>query len=239
VQNGWDVFFGGGGSDTIYVAPKSGYSWTAVMIGNNGLNSVESISFNTSGLKPIYFADNVSFADVVSMNSDAKIYGRGNDNTFSGGTLGEYVEGDAGNDTLNGYGGNDTLYGDTFDNPWAVSYSAAGNDILNGGTGNDTLFGQGGNDILNGGSGTNSLTGGAGADSFRFNDFNDHSTITDFQLGVDKVQIDTSIASDFASLTIIDVGGTAVVTTGNVEITLTGIAAANLSSANFDFGLFA
>jgi len=209
------------------------------MIGNNGLNNVEAISFGTSGLKPIYFADNVSFADVVGMNSDAKIYGRRNDNTFSGGILGEYVEGDAGNDTLNGYGGNDILYGDSFENPWAVSYSADGNDTLNGGMGNDTLYGQGGNDILNGGSGTNVLTGGAGADSFRFNDLSNHSTITDFQLGLDKIEIDTSIASDFASLNIRDVGGSSVVSTGDVEIVLTGVAMANLSSANFDFGLFA
>lgn len=39
----------------------------------------------------------MSFGEVVSMSAGVKIYGRGNNNTFHGGVLGEYVEGDAGN----------------------------------------------------------------------------------------------------------------------------------------------
>ncbi len=45
------------------------------------------------------------------MTPGTKVYGRQDANTFTGGALGEYVEGDGGNDTLNGNAGNDTLYG--------------------------------------------------------------------------------------------------------------------------------
>ncbi|MDK1376183.1 MULTISPECIES: calcium-binding protein [unclassified Sinorhizobium] len=102
------------------------------------------------------------------MTAGVKIYGRGNDNTFTGGVLDEYVEGDAGNDTLHGNGGNDTLYGDTTtDNPWVVSYTAAGNDWLHGGDGNDQVNGQGGNDQLFGDAGDDDLYGGGGTDQLR------------------------------------------------------------------------
>ena len=38
VNNNWDSFDGGAGIDRIYVAPKSGYSWTAVMIETSGVS---------------------------------------------------------------------------------------------------------------------------------------------------------------------------------------------------------
>jgi Ca2+-binding RTX toxin-like protein len=56
----------------------------------------------------------------------------------------------------------------------------AGNDTLLGGGGNDRLFGMGGNDTL---------TGGTGVDKFiysaNFNNGND--TVTDFEVGIDKI----------------------------------------------------
>jgi Ca2+-binding RTX toxin-like protein len=241
VNNNWDTFNGGGGTDRIYVAPKSGYSWTAIMIADEGLNSVESIVFNTSGrIKPVYFAGDVDFSSVTSMTAGIKVYGRGNDNTFFGGILGEYVEGDAGNDTLHGNGGNDTLYGDTFSNPWAVSSTAAGNDRLFGGAGNDTLYGQGGDDLLNGGSGTNLLIGGAGADTFQFTTHDDQSVISDFNLMTDILQFDVGIADDFNDLAIFDdINGNAHVTVDGVDITLNGISSTSINSSLFDFGLYA
>lgn len=213
------------------------------MIADNGLDNVEEISNHNDngGPAPVYFAGTVDFTDVINLGSTIKIYGRGNDNTFIGGTLGEYVEGDAGNDTLNGNGGNDTLYGDTTgENPWAVSYTAAGNDKLFGGAGNDTLYGQGGNDVLNGGVGTNSLWGGVGADQFQFTTSGDQSTIRDFEASVDKIQIDTGIAVDFAALTIgSTASGDAYITAGGVQITLIGVSSSTISASDFDFGLFA
>lgn len=47
VQNGWERFYGGEGEDRIYVSPTSGYSWTAIMIADNGLSSIEKNSIQS------------------------------------------------------------------------------------------------------------------------------------------------------------------------------------------------
>ncbi|WP_302850055.1 calcium-binding protein [Sphaerospermopsis torques-reginae] len=58
------------------------------------------------------------------------------------------------------------------------------NNVLDGGIGNDTLYGQGGNDTL---------VGGVGMDAFRFTSLDGGiDTITDFESGTDKIQIDSS-----------------------------------------------
>ncbi|OLP61316.1 hypothetical protein BJF93_21310 [Xaviernesmea oryzae] len=242
IKNGWETFDGGAGDNAIYVAPKSGYYWTAVMIADNGLHNVQHIWFNQSyeGPRPVYFQGTVDFTSVVSMSAGVKIFGRNGNDHFIGGKLGEYVEGDAGNDTLDGNDGDDTLYGDTTDyNPWAYDRSAAGNDTLNGGAGNDKLYGQGGNDILNGGSGNNELWGGAGADTFQFTDAHDHSKIGDFVSGTDIIQIDSSLASNFSALTITNNDdNNAHITVGDVDITLIGIKAEDVKSTDFDFHAF-
>ncbi|MGP4671030.1 calcium-binding protein [Agrobacterium salinitolerans] len=168
VQNGWERFYGGEGEDRIYVSPTSGYSWTAIMIADNGLSSIEKIQFNQFSqwpVEPVYFAGKVDFSSVKYMDSSVTIYGRANDNTFIGGRLGETVQGDGGNDTLYGNGGNDRLFGDsTSANRWVADLNAAGNDKLYGGDGNDYLNGQGGNDLLYGDGGDDSLYGGTGTD---------------------------------------------------------------------------
>lgn len=236
VRNNWDTFDGGAGNDRIYVAVKSGYAWTAVMIANNGLDNVERIDFGAYSKKPIYFAGDVDFSDVTYITTGAKIYGRGNDNTFHGGNLGEYVEGDDGSDTLYGNGGNDTLYGDTTnENPWPVNSNAAGDDQLYGGSGDDNLYGQGGSDLLDGGSGTNHLWGGPGADAFLVSDGYDHSIIEDFTDGSEYIVFDSSIADDFYDLTISESGGNAHIVVGNVDLTLTGVSAASLDNGDFMF----
>lgn len=237
VNNNWDTFDGGPGTgDRIYVASKSGYAWTAIMIADNGLDNVEKIQFGTSGsIKPVYFAGDVDFTDVTTMTAGVKIYGRGNDNHFIGGGLGEYVEGDDGNDILEGNGGNDTLYGDTYNNPWPVNTNAAGDDALYGGAGDDMLYGQGGSDLLDGGSGTNHLWGGAGNDAFEVSNANDHSIIEDFTDGSEYIVFDSSIADEYADLTIYDDTDGAHVTVGNVDLTVVGITAASLTNADFLF----
>lgn len=258
VQNGWDTFDGGAGFDEIYVAPKYGWYWTAVLIRDNGLKDVERIYFGTSGPKPVYFCGAIDFSSVVIMTPGTKVYGRQDANTFTGGALGEYVEGDGGNDTLNGNAGNDTLYGDTTqDNPWAADYNAAGNDILRGDVGDDTLYGQGGDDWLSGGAGNdtmyggsgadklvggagkNELYGGAGADFFQILYGSDQSTVRDFEVGIDRIRVDTKIASGFSQLTISsDASGNAHVVIGTVDITLAGISASAVNSSMFDFGVY-
>jgi parallel beta-helix repeat protein len=87
------------------------------------------------------------------------------------------ITGTSGKDSLTGTGANEQLLG------------LAGNDTLNGGDGND---------ILVGGAGIDQLTGGAGGDLFRFTNLTDSyrspttsfsDTITDFTVGVDKIDL--------------------------------------------------
>jgi serralysin len=78
-----------------------------------------------------------------------------------------------------------------------------GADTLIGGEANDTLTGGRGDDRLVGGNELDSLTGGPGSDSFVYDPFplagfyGHRDTITDFQLGVDKILLD---AQSFSAL---------------------------------------
>jgi Ca2+-binding RTX toxin-like protein len=83
----------------------------------------------------------------------------------TGGAVGTYVAGGAGDDTIDkngtttawqlaGGNGNDYLRG------------GSANDSLNGGAGDDRLIGGAGNDVLTGGTGADRIFGGAGNDTF-------------------------------------------------------------------------
>jgi Ca2+-binding RTX toxin-like protein len=94
------------------------------------------------------------------------------------------MQGESGNDTLNGLAGNDSLLG------------GIGNDIINGGDGDDWLLGGAGGDTLNGGAGRDSWTGNAGNDTFKFNNVSDsgltaatRDAIVDFVIGQDKLDL--------------------------------------------------
>lgn len=240
VTSSWNKYYGGDGYDEIWVSPKSGYYWTALLLGNYGLNDVEKIWFGTSGPRPIYFEENIDFSDVEVISPNVRIYGLNNDNEFTGGNVGEHVEGAAGNDTLYGNGGNDTLFGDHdfgvsgIYNPWPINWSE-GDDTLYGGDGNDKLYGNGGDDLLDGGSGVNELWGGTGTDVFQVASASDQSTIKDYEAG-EKIRFETSIAADYAALSFQDDAGNARITTASgVELTLTGISVASLSAGDFEF----
>jgi Ca2+-binding RTX toxin-like protein len=80
---------------------------------------------------------------------------------------------------------------------------------LFGGAGNDTIDGGAGDDVISGGSGHDILTGGTGADKFVFDAAltsgnSDH--ITDFQVGVDKIVLSSSVFGLFSNSTPISNG---------------------------------
>lgn len=93
-----------------------------------------------------------------------------------------------------------TLTGNALDN---LISGGSGADRLSGGDGADRISGGAGDDILIGGAGKDVLIGGAGADTFVFTSLSDlRDTITDFEVGVDKIGIDiggfglTTLAAD-------------------------------------------
>ncbi|NKW79073.1 calcium-binding protein [Rhodobacteraceae bacterium R_SAG7] len=134
--------------------------------------------------------------DVITLGfgDDVINGGRGND-TVSAGAGNDTINGNAGRDQINGHDGDDVLTGgggrDKLNGGVGndVLSGNAGRDKLVGGTGNDTLSGGADDDVLRGGTGDDVLTGGAGADVFKFR-ANDHTNvITDFEVGVDHIEV--------------------------------------------------
>jgi Ca2+-binding RTX toxin-like protein len=158
--------------------------------------------------------------------------------TMNGTATNDLLHGGTGNDTLNGNAGIDLLYG------------AAGNDTINGGDGDDYLFGGAGTDLLNGGNGNDflrgdggndTMTGGAGADTFSV-DIREKAanTITDFQVGTDKIEVAHAYGANATTLiqqilagATTDGGGNVVLhlASGN-DLTLQGIHAGQLTAAS-------
>lgn len=187
------------GSDTVISISSMAlpYEDFFAASGNERLNMVfqnsDQVTSNLgSGLNLSFQSGN----DAVTLGSGDDVVGggRGNDtisaaagnDTLNGNAGQDRLLGHSGNDVLNGGGGRDLLNGGVGND---VLEGNSGRDRLIGGSGNDTLSGGAGNDVLRGGSGDDILTGGTGADVFQFR-ANDHTNvITDFEVGVDHIQI--------------------------------------------------
>ena len=109
------------------------------------------------------------------------------------------------------------------------------------GTGNDLanwVFGGTGNDTLDGGGGGDWLTGGAGADEFRFSAGGGRDTITDFGNGADVLRLDGTGVGSFTDLlgSAVEMDGdTALLLGATDSVLLLGVAASDLSAADFNF----
>ncbi len=119
------------------------------------------------------------------------------------------IRGQAGDDYLVGGRGNDRIEAG---NDWDMIYGEWGNDSINGGNGNDMLWGNDDNDTLSGDAGDDRLcgdrgndllTGGTGRDIFVYENFDPRTlgrdTITDFDAGVDKIELRTNIFTELAN----------------------------------------
>ena len=131
----------------------------------------------------------VSVVDVVGITRTGSIFSE----TMTGTSEQDMLDGSWGDDVLNGLAGNDVLIGglgrDTLN-------GGDGNDTLDGGDNTDILVGGNGDDILIGGDDGDTMTGGAGADIFRIlvagdskGSGSDRDVITDFQRGVDRIDL--------------------------------------------------
>jgi beta-glucanase (GH16 family) len=107
----------------------------------------------------------------------------------------------------------------------------AGHDTISGGAGGDVLSGAGGNDIIIGSRGADQMSGEAGADLFKFISGDGADTITDFQVGTDKLDFGTSAFAPTAKEAIVGgVEGTVVSYSANAgdSLFLAGVKGATI-----------
>ena len=125
----------------------------------------------------------------------------------------DILTGDDQANRLEGGGGADTLTG------------GAGADTLIGGAGADTLTGGADDDRLIGGAGDDTLTGNAGDDVFVFASGHGSDTITDFDAGVDKIDLSAfTTIKELADVTLaVNAGIVRITTPGGGIIDLTGV----------------
>ena len=180
-QSGDDHLIGGSGKDTL-----EGSSGNDVLFGNGGFDILNGGSGN----------------DILDGGPGNDVLGGGTGNdTLSGGTGTDHLNGGSGDDILNGGDGSDKLKGGSGNDELSGD---EGKDYLNGGSGDDVLTGGPGADRLLGGSGSDVLTGGTGADRFtiRFNDLDDDDDIiTDFEFGIDRLELRSFDFDNFDELT--------------------------------------
>jgi Ca2+-binding RTX toxin-like protein len=178
-----DIIDGGDGTDTaVFTAAV-----TAAALANGDLTNVENISI--SGAFAFDFSAQTEALTITSGNDITNVTGSAGANTITTGTAADIILGGAAADTINSGDGNDNING------------SAGNDVINAGAGND---------IIIGGIGLNTLTGGAGIDTFVLTDHAlaagaaaglalaaDFDVITDFEVGVDRLDVAAGAAAPF------------------------------------------
>jgi len=139
----------------------------------------------------IYLLNGTDSSEYLKGNAPAnKIYGFGGNDNIVGNVGNDQLFGGDGNDTLWGNEGNDLLYGDSGNDRLSGDN---GNDTLFGGIGDDQLLGGAGNDWLYGGAGKDVLTGGYGADTFVLALGEATDSITDFEVGKDKLALSNGL----------------------------------------------
>lgn len=188
-DDGNDTIDGGDGKDTI-----SGGEGDDSISGGDGNDAIQGDIGNDS---------------ILGGSGDDTIQGNDGDDDVRGNTGNDTLEGGRGNDTVRGGSGSDRADGGVGND---VVRGGTGSDRLSGGADNDTLFGGRDNDILIGGDGDDRLIGGAGDDiyiggggadtfviknaspnRFRFGtDTESETTIADFQIGNDVIEISAS-----------------------------------------------
>ena len=165
-----DTFDGTGFTFDSHGDPLTG-TITGIHETQNGAATFDIAGLNTSV---------VDFGDWLSAGADHAAFASmlsGND-SFTGSSQRDYVEGFDGNDNLMGGDGSDTLGGGNGnDHLYGQSPNGGpdGNDLLYGDAGDDYLQGNAGNDTLDGGTGADRLVGGQGNDLLLGGDGNDQA----------------------------------------------------------------
>ncbi len=185
------AFFGGAGNDTVTVGDghflvqmnagddevMTGGSSEDTIYGGQG-NDTISLGSGPGTLTGHNFAQGNLGDDGLfgSVGPDTLLGGKGNDTISGGGGAADFLNGNLGDDVINGQG---QLFGE--DGNDTITTGTAGPSTVSGGAGDDQIFAAGGGDLLEGGagndslasrtqgsgSGDNTLSGGDGADTIQ------------------------------------------------------------------------
>jgi Ca2+-binding RTX toxin-like protein len=219
--DGNDQIFGGGGTDKIF-----GQSGNDRLIGNGGQDRLLGAG-GSDTIKGGGGADTVKGG-----GSSDQIKGGGHNDLLIGNGGTDQLFGNAGNDTLKGSAGKDQLNGGGGSD---ILSGGGGADRLVGGKGHDQLSGNAGHDFLEAGRGNDTLSGNAGADTFAFSRGHGKDVVTDFEVGIDTIEIGRG-ASRMRALDFVQDGSDVVVSFRNVEITFEDITVSEIRDAdNFLF----
>ncbi len=208
-EDGTDLIYGGSGDDSLYGGNGNdrlyGGANNDALFGGGGFDTL------IGGLGADTLYGGLGNDKLVAGSKSSTLYGGdGRDNllgkagsdTMYGEAGNDKITGRLGNDYLDGAEGNDKLFGgDGFD----VLRGGDGKDTLYGGNDDDAFYSGDGNDLEFGGAGkdrfydskgNDRMQGGADADTFIFanTDFG-KDVITDFEFGVDKLDMRTTATS--------------------------------------------
>ncbi|MBN7787226.1 hypothetical protein JYP51_20035 [Ponticoccus gilvus] len=197
---GNDTLLGNGGNDTIYLGLgddlAGGGDGNDLIFGGAGSNAIYGGLGNDT-------VQGGSGADYIAGGGSGQNILLGNDgsDTIQAGSGADLLAGGAGNDFVYGGDGNNTIYlglGDDF------TGGGAGNDLIVAGAGTNRIYGGTGDDTIVSGTGRDVITAGPGADVFVFTSAAaagigaGRDVITDFELGVDKIDL-SALGLSFAA----------------------------------------
>ncbi|MEM9898200.1 MAG: DUF4214 domain-containing protein, partial [Pseudomonadota bacterium] len=113
----------------------------------------------------------------------------------------------------------------------------SGDDVISGEAGDDNLFGDNGDDTLSGGAGSDRLTGGQGADTFVVVSGDEQVQITDFERGIDTIDLsDFSLQDGQFALANAALGSAILTFSDGTVLTIDGVSPDDLSESDFVFG---
>jgi len=251
-DEGADTLNGGDGFDiATYFSAEAGVTVDLdTGVGSRGeaagdtLNNIEAVQGSNAGDDVLFGSSGAD--QLMGFGGNDQLSGRGGNDQIHGGHGNDIIDGGDGNDFLLGQGGADSITGSSgADN----LQGGDGNDDLDGGNGDDRVFGGAGNDTLIGGAGDDHirggegfdiLTGGAGADTFHFSDVSRSDQITDFDVGLDV--LDLSDITNVSGIENIGFSATAQglllsssSVEGEFEIDLAGVSLAQFGLIDFVF----
>lgn len=239
---GDDILFGASGNDRVYGEEGDdtidGGSGNDRLYGGDGDDAID----GGEGRDVLYGED--GHDTLAGGSSDDTIYAGLGDDLVEGGSGSDRLYGEDGEDQLFGDSGNDLIEagaGDDFVEAGHGNdrvYGGDGADVLEGGSGHDKLYGGAGDDLIFGGEGHDNIYGGrgddvlagdAGRDVFYFENHFGNDVIEDFEVGTDRINMQSvSNLRSFANLVIMQDGQDVVIAFGGNTITLLDVSASDL-----------